>query len=229
MGPASHRRGQMPGPSLSLFGGPVLGYGSERVALSPYQGALLGFLATEPERGVPVGRLVDTLWEPLPPGTAKHRLSQLVHTVNRKSGDGSLIVKSAERYGLNDDVATDLATLMEGLSKGLLEEAAEIFSRGFLSELASTPTDAFADWIDATRLKLRANIREAAAARWTELTQEGRWHEASGPAQVLLSLDPGDEKALQMVIRARAMSGRVKEAEAVYSSFAERAESAAAA
>ena len=229
MRPESPLRGGMPSPSLSLFGGPVLGYGSDRIALSPYQGALLGFLATEGGRGVSVARLVDTLWEPLRPGVAKHRLSQLVHTVNRKSEDGLLIAKSAERYGLSAHVVTDLDALLEGLAQGQLEEAAEIFSRGFLSGLSKTPTDTFADWLDAMRLKLRASIRETAAARWTELTREGRWHQASGPAQVLLSLDPSDEKALQMVIRARAMSGRVKEAEAVYSSFAERAESTAGA
>ena len=106
-----------------------------------------------------------------------------------------------------------------------LMEAAALLSRGFLSQLTEHPSETFLEWLDRTRLELRARIRQSAAEQWTRLTHQGRWTQAAEPARALLSLNVYDEGALRMLIRAEAMAGRVREAKAAFDSFVERSES----
>lgn len=208
---------------LTLFGGPKLVVDSSDRSLSPLQGALLGLLATEPEAGVSVTRAIDLLWTPAPPDRLRHRISQLVYSLNRGFAE-PVVVKTRDRYHLGSAITSDYRVPADAIANGQPEKAADLVGRGFLSELAAPPTDAFSDWMDAKRLELRAQIRQASVEQWTRLTSQGRWRWAAAPAQALLSLDPYDERALRMLIRARAMSGRVREAEAAFLSFVERAE-----
>ena len=208
---------------LITFGGPALILGSSHRSLSPLQGALLGLLASEPDESVSVGRAIDLLWKPAPPDRLRHRISQLVYSLNRGFSQ-PVVVKTPDRYCLGASIGTDYRAMEDTISNGQPEEAAELFRRGFLSELTTPPTDAFSDWLDAKRLELRAQIRQASVEQWTRLTHQGRWRWAVAPARALLSLDPDDERALRMLMRARAMSGRVREAEAAFLSFVEREE-----
>ena len=133
-------------------------------------------------------------------------------------------MKQRDRYCLSEAIATDYQVLSASISTGHPAEAADLLRRGFLSELTTPPTDAFSDWLDAKRLELRSRIRHTAAEHWSRLTRQGRWKEAFAPAQALLSVDPYDERALRMLIRAGAMCGSVREVEAAFLSFVERSE-----
>ena len=195
--------------------------GAADLPLSPLRAALLGLLATEPDYGVSTARAIHLLWRSAPSGRLKHRISQLVYSLNRRFPE-RLIVRKGHRHFLSDAVATDYGVLLAAIASNRLTEAAELLRRGFLSELTRPPSEAFSEWLEDTRIDLRARIRQAAATRWTRLTGHGRWRRAAEPAQALLSLDAYDEQALRMLIRAEAMSGRVREAEATFHSFMER-------
>lgn len=196
--------------------------GTRHLALSPLKAALLGMLAGAPD-GVSTARAIKLLWQPAPSRRLRHRISQLIYSLNREFPE-PLVVRKHDRQWLSEAIATDYSVLLAAISDQRLVEAAELCKRGFLSELTKSPSDAFSEWLDEMSLQLRSRIRKAAVEQWTLLTGQGRWHHATEPARVLISFNPYDERALRMLIRAEAMSGRVGEAEAAFNSFVERSE-----
>ncbi len=196
--------------------------GTRHLALSPLKAALLGMLAGAPD-GVSTARAIKLLWQPAPSRRLRHRISQLIYSLNREFPE-PLVVRKHDRQWLSEAIATDYSVLLAAISDQRLVEAAELSKRGFLSELTKSPSDAFSEWLDEMSLQLRSRIRKAAVEQWTLLTGQGRWHHATEPARVLISFNPYDERALRMLIRAEAMSGRVGEAEAAFNSFVERSE-----
>ncbi len=218
----AHRGNPRPTFRLVTFGGPALQTGTRHLALSPLRAALLGLLATAPD-GVSTARAISLLWQPASSRRLRHRISQLIYALNREFPE-PLVVRKHDRQYLSAAIATDYSVLLAAISDERVGEAAELCKRGFLSELTRSPSDAFSAWLDETRLQLRSRIRKAAVGQWTRLTGEGRWHRAVDPARVLVSFNPYDERALRMLIRAEAMSGRVGEAEAAFHSFVERSE-----
>ena len=209
---------------LVAFGGPTLIAGTATFSLSPLRAALLGVLATAAGDGLSPARVIELLWRPGPAGRLKHRINQLIYALNRDF-PGKLVVRERHRLYLSRGIATDYQLFEKAISNHQWMEAAEFLRRGFLSELTRPPSEAFSEWLDRTRLELRARIREAAAEEWTRLTGRRRWKGAVEPARALLSLDAYDERALRMLIRAEAMAGSVREAEAAFHSFVERSES----
>lgn len=194
--------------------------GTRNLALSPLKAALLGVLAAAPD-GVSTARAIRLLWQPAPSSRLRHRISQLIYSLNHEFPE-RLVVRKHDRQWLSEAIATDYSALLAAISDKRLVEAAELCKRGFLSELTKFPSDAFSEWLDEISLQLRSRIRQAAVEQWTLLTSQGRWHRATEPARVLISFNPYDERALRMLIRAEAMSGRVGEAEAAFNSFVER-------
>lgn len=218
----AHQGHPRPTFRLVTFGGPTLHAGARHLALSPLRAALLGLLAAAPD-GVSTARAIGLLWPPAPSSRLRHRISQLIYSLNREFS-ARLVVRKHDRQYLGAAIASDYSVLLDAISEERLVEAAELCKRGFLSDLTRSPSDAFSEWLDEARLQLRSRIRKAAVEQWTRLTGQGRWHRATDPARVLVSFNPYDERALRMLIRAEAMSGRVGEAEAAFHSFVERSE-----
>lgn len=218
----AHQGNSRPTFRLVTFGGPTLHAGTRHLALSPLRAALLGLLATAPD-GVSTARAIRLLWQPAPSRRLRHRISQLIYSLNREFPE-RLVVRKHDRQYLSAAIATDYSDLLAAISDERLAEAAELCKRGFLSELTRSPSDKFSGWLDETRLHLLGRIRKAALQQWTRLAGQGRWHQAADAARLLVSFNPYDERALRMLIRAEAMSGRVGEAEAAFHDFVERSE-----
>ncbi len=218
----AHQGNPRPIFRLVTFGGPALYAGTRHLALSPLRAALLSLLATAPD-GVSTARAISLLWQPAPSRRLRHRISQLIYSLNREFAE-PLVVRKHDRQYLSAAIATDYSILLGGISDEHLVEAAELCERGFLSELTRSPSKAFSQWLDETRLQLRSRIRKDAVTHWTRLAGQGRWHRAAYPARALVSFNPYDERALRMLIRAEAMSGKVGEAEAAFHNFVERSE-----
>jgi tetratricopeptide (TPR) repeat protein len=152
-----------------------------------------------------------------------------MYTLGRKLPRGTIVVSEGDRLRLDlESVRSDLSEFHHHLREGHLDGARALLASGFLGELDHIPTESLRDWIDSKRLRLRSQLRDQAAARWTELQDTGRWAEAASAASVLLFLDPTDERALRRLILAKGMGGRIQEAEASYRSFAERNQAALA-
>ncbi len=206
------------------FGGPSLSAGPTTYPLSPLRAALLGLLATAPDDGLSTARVIALLWKPGPSSRLRHRVSQLIYALNRGLPE-KVVVKRRHRHCVSKAIATDYQLFEAALRNHRTMEAAGLVRRGFLKELIRPPSDAFLEWLDNTRLEQRARTRQTAAEQWTRLTDQGRWRQAVEPARALLLLNADDERALRMLIRAEAIAGRVREAEAAFHSFVERAKS----
>lgn len=211
------------GFDLAIFGGPALFRAGTPIALSPFQEALLGILGTHAGREVPRMRLAELLWEPADEAAVRRRLSQLVYKIRQATGSAILIRTRGDQLAVDTERArVDLVTFHDMLRQGEVRETATLLARGLLSNASHPMTEAYRDWLDAKRLRLRAELREKAAGIWATASATAQWRMADEAAEVLLELSPDDEECLRKVLHARAMSGRPDAAEALFHAFAER-------
>lgn len=217
---------------LQLFGGPVLSRRGRHVRLSPFQAGLLAVVFGEGKDRTPRLLVERLLWEaegergPGDDRVVRHRTSQLVYQTNRRC---QAKVVEAEREFLRvrpGVLHSDLDDFHEMMGASRLLEAAELIERGFLGALRRRATAPLLDWAEERRLNLRALLRQKAMAGWQASERSQEWAKARQAAEVLLGLAPADETMLRRVMRASAMGGMVREAEAVYHAFAERGERA---
>src|SRR5262245_13244889 len=65
---------------------------------------LLAALALEPDRTVPLGRLVDVLWDDDPPATAVRQVRNTAAAVRRMLGRADLLITDGPGYRLHTSV-----------------------------------------------------------------------------------------------------------------------------
>ena len=213
-----------PALRLDFFGGPTLWRGDKPVRISPFQAGLLSLAFGAGQPRIPRSMVQTLLWDGDSDKAIRHRLSQLVYQTNHRC-QARVVELEGEHVRTNTEgVATDLEELKGVIRTSDFKAACDILERGFLSALPNRKTEAFSDWIETQELGLRARLRNKALADWNASDAVQDWHGARLSAEALSRLDPHDETVLRRVIRAHAMGGRVGEAEAVYRSFAERAD-----
>ncbi|NIP57979.1 MAG: hypothetical protein GWM92_06965, partial [Gemmatimonadetes bacterium] len=199
---------------VSVFGGPKVTVGSNLLRLSPYQAALVGAVfGSLGENEFSRTQLIVLLWEEDDSTRTRHRLSQLLYSLGRKTNPVSLVAAEGELIRPNlDAVESDIRTFRRELSTGGLIAAADLVRRGFLIQLPLVPTRVYEEWLDARRATLRSRVRERAAAQLRQGSGEHRWDIAEEGASILLALSPEDEDALRKLMWIRAMRGRIDEA-----------------
>ena len=162
------------------------------------------------------------LWNDADRPAVRHRVSQLIYQTNRRC-EARLLALEGEfvrvRAGI---VACDLDDFEEMIRVPRFREACELLERGLLSAFPRRRTPALADWIEERRVSVRAKLRRKALSTWEFAERSDDWPHAQQAADALLRLDPRDETILRRVMKATAMGGMVREAEAVYQAFAER-------
>ena len=218
-GPAAHQALR-----LDFFGGPSLWHDGAPVRISPFQAGLLSLAFGTGQSRIPRSVVQKLLWNCDSDKVVRHRLSQLVYQTNQRCRT-RVIELDGEYLSINSEaVATDLEELKTMVRNSDFRAACDIFDRGFLSAFPSKRTEALSDWIQTQARAVRGRLRNKALADWSASEAVHDWSGARSSAEALSRLDPHDEAVLRRVIRAHAMGGRVGEAEAVYRSFAERAD-----
>ena len=209
---------------LDFFGGPTLWHEDSPIRISPFQAGLLSLAFGTGQTRIPRSTVQELLWNCDSDKVVRHRMSQLVYQTNHRC-QTRVIELEGEHLRVNTQaVATDLEELKEMIRNSDFQAACDILERGFLSAFPSRKTDAFSDWIEKQELGMRARLRSKALADWNASEAVHDWLGARSSAEALYRLDPQDEAVLRRVLKAHAMGGRVEEAEAVYRSFAERAD-----
>ena len=209
---------------LDFFGGPTLWQEDTPIRISPFQAGLLSLAFETGHTRIPRATVQGLLWNCESDKVVRHRLSQLVYQTNHRCRT-RVIELEGEHLRVNTQaVATDLEELKGMIRTSDFQAACDILERGFLSAFPSRRTDAFADWIEKRELGMRARLRSKALADWNASQAVHDGLGARSSAEALYRLDPHDEAVLRRVLKAHAMGGRVEEAEAVYRSFAERAD-----
>ena len=208
---------------LELFGGPALWRDRSAVRVSPFQAALLSVAFSAGSERIPRARIQWLLWELDEDKAVRHRLSQLVYQVNQNC-DARVLELEREYIRVSRQlVRCDLDGFDELIAANDYRKAYEMFERGFLPALTAKRTEALADWLEEKRRDLRNRLRTSALEHWDAAEAAHDWASARTTAEVLLLLNPGEELVLRRVMRAHAMTGQVREVEATYRAFAERA------
>ncbi len=217
---AGAARGQ--GLGFEFFGGPALWRNGRRVAISPAQSGLLSVGLGDGRTRVPKTLVQRVLWGEANSRAVRHRASQLVYQTNQRCGARVLATEGEFVRVRWDVVACDLAAFWEMLAKQRFAAACDLLERGFLPAFPRWKEEALADWIERRRVGVRTRLRSASLAGWHAAEAAQDWAAARRASQVLLRIDPQDELMLRRVMRAQAMGGRVREAEAVYRAFADQ-------
>ena len=212
-----------PGLRLELFGGPSLWRDGRHVGTSPFQAALLAVVFGQGRDRLSRSFVQRLLWEDADHPSVRHRISQLIYQTNRRC-EARLLTLEGEfvqvRAGIVDCDLDDFETMIR---VPRLREACDLVERGFLSAFPRRRTRPMTDWIEERRVTVRARLRRKALSTWEFAEHSDDWLHAQQAADALLRLDPRDETVLRRVMKATALGGKVREAEAVYHAFAERA------
>jgi len=212
-------------PRLELFGGPRVTTARGLLRLSPYQELLLTLVWGQEATGLTRRRAIGLLWEEEDDRRARQRLRQLLFELRVRLGCDVVDTGAEDVLRARHTAATsDLEEFRRALDAGDVRHALSVQRQEFGGTLRRLPGEAFEDWLEAKRGRLRRELREAAAARWDRAQPAGDWSAARDAAEVLYALDPANEKVVRMTIEARAMTGGVEAAEAAYAAFLEALE-----
>jgi DNA-binding SARP family transcriptional activator/tetratricopeptide (TPR) repeat protein len=212
-------------PRLELFGGPRVTTARGLLRLSPYQELLLTLVWGQEATGLTRRRAIGLLWEEADDRRARQRLRQLLFELRVRLGCDVVDTGAEDVLRARHTAATsDLEEFRRALDAGDVRHALSVQRQEFGGTLRRLPGEAFEDWLEAKRGRLRRELREAAAARWDRAQPAGDWSAARDAAEVLYALDPANEKVVRMTIEARAMTGGVEAAEAAYAAFLEALE-----
>lgn len=214
----------LPPLRLELFGGPLLLRRGRTVRISPLQTALLAVTFSDSATRIPRASVQRLLWRSHDDKVLRHRLSQLIYQTNQTAAAKLLEPNGGHIAVHRDIVECDVDQYADLIGSGDFAKACDILEREYLAACHHKRTAAFADWVEEQRIHKRLNLRRAAIAAWENAEAEHEWLRARQASEVLLRLDPREETILRRVMRARVMAGQVREAEAIYWSFAERAD-----
>lgn len=190
---------------------------------SPYQAALLAVVFGEGRDRLARSFVHRLLWEDAHHRAVPHRASQLVYQTNRRCGARVLSLEGEFVRVCAGTVGCDLDDFEEMIRVPRFGDACRLLERGFLSAFPRRRTRALAGWIEERRATMRAKLRRKALSIWEFAERSGDWSHARQAAEALLRLEPHDETVLRRVMKATALGGMVREAEAVYQAFADQA------
>lgn len=204
---------------IELFGGfAIYEAGGHELKLGTRKArALLAILAIDPSHWHTRERLAGLLWERHGATQARNSLNQALHEIRKleKATDTRLVEREADRLRLEaDSVECDLHRFDTLLTDRPLQ-AAELYG-GDLLEGFELAEQAFVDWLTPRRSHYRALVVEALLAA-AAAAAEARDHETGIPAaRRLVALEPLDERARRLLMRALAESGNRAEAHRQY-------------
>ncbi len=188
---------------VSLADG-TLWRGEERIDVSEGVLALIVALAIESQ---PVGRerLVDRVWPDLHDESAYNALKMCVHRTRQQLGDPSAVIVTRSGYTLAPEIEVDLRALEPALERIRRNgDADEPALEGVFDRLARGRPSFFAnwEWFGPIERILESATHEVGAFIAERALRRGDHVRALAIAQMLVKLDPLDEAARRVAIRA---------------------------
>jgi len=197
--------------AISVFDGSVRRFG-KRLRVSNRERELLCYLALH-RRACSREELTEALW----PGrekVARAAVRVYVGRVRARLGTASVIrVLESGAYQISGDVSVDLHDLERvvqlGQSQPLLtddvRERLELFSRDLSG--GAPPLFKTCEWFAPFAPRVEELFRQIALLLGNDALKRGRFSEAAAMAQRMIGLDPCDEPAWELSIRARLAAG----------------------
>jgi DNA-binding SARP family transcriptional activator len=198
------------------------------LVIRPRERIVLAVLLLQPDRVVPIDRLVEAVWDGTPPATARQQLpnsaSRIRRTLHEHGFRGAILARPpGYLLHLTEDDRIDATTF-----DALAEEGRTALARGDRVSAAANFRQALVLWRGRPFADVDSRLIEAAAVRLTE-----RWwrvfedhadlrlrlgvdHELIGELRELASMHPLREGVHLRLMRALAQAGRPADALAAY-------------
>jgi DNA-binding SARP family transcriptional activator len=201
---------------LRLVAGPVELLPGRRKDL-----VLLAYLLTRAPRSVPRAELAALLWGEKDEARARQSLRQALRDLKGALGERIEIARESVQVAA-DRVVLDCAAFQADLVAGRLEGAVARYRGGFLAELDEVGGEAFRDWIETERERLRRLCMDALARLADAAEQRGEWSAAAEWLERWAQLDPLSEAAHTRLIQALRLAGQMDRATTVQAAFVAR-------
>lgn len=195
--------------------------------MQPRRLALLAYLAVADGGRFHRRDLVTAMFWPESDGErARHALRQTIYALRQAAGDGLVVSRGQEEFGLGENVLwCDANEFSARLKRGELESALELYQGDFLAGVhAGGAAPEFEDWVSATRTRLRNQAVTAASALAEQCRQAGDLPGAIGWHRLALRVNPLDESHYQGLISGLMQIGDVSQARSAYDELARRLE-----
>src|SRR5579883_1065013 len=189
-----------PQVKLCALGQCVIEAGSRRIGPdAKLRFAALVYLVIS--KGISVQReaLAELLWPHASPPSRHHSLRHLLYVLRRT---GIPLFMTHGHVAMPPDCAQLDYDLLLADSSRPIPQSVE-----FLPGYAPDFSQAFREWVDATRSVVHAKIRNVLLARTASHRNRGLWSEVEQSARACLQLDPLNEEATLSLAEAAALSG----------------------
>ena len=167
---------------------------------------LLVYLARSP-RGRAREHLIGLLWGEKPEAAARHSLNEAIRVLRRYLGEGNVDTSVGQVRLAEGSVKLDIDRLEEYAAAGEWEAASRLITGEFLEGFSISGASDFENWLASERSAIRSRCIEVLARHAEDLLRAGQAQEASAVAAAALSLDPGSELALRIMMRSLVLAG----------------------
>jgi len=207
----------MDAAQVSLLGAPLLRVDGSAVPWQPerrYQ--LLALLALNSGQWLARDQVAALLWPGHEPAQARRNLRKVVLRAREVPGAHTL---EATEHALRWSVATDLQAFGAAFAAGRAAEAMALGRGPLLAGLDAADSPEFNEWLAGERRHWAESWRQAALAAAAAAAEPA---ERIDIARRLLAVDPLDEAAVEICLRAELALGHTQRAHRLYSDYAER-------
>jgi len=203
---------------ISLDGQPLTGFESNKVR------ALLAYLAVEGDRPHARETLAGLLWPDYPDRSAFKNLRSALANLRQAIGDQQadppflLITRETVQFNQDSDAVLDVAALGDLPRQPIarLEQALDVYRGCFLEGFSLADSSAFEEWALVQREHLDRQVLEALRRLAAHHEAHGEYDQAVAAARRALALEPWDEEAHRLLMRALALGGQRSQALAQY-------------
>src|SRR3954451_11824607 len=182
---------------------------------------LLVYLARSP-RGRAREHLIGLLWGEKPEAAARHSLNEAIRVLRRYLGDGNVDTSVGQVRLASGSVNLDADRVEEHAARREWEAASRLIAGEFLEGFSIAGASDFENWLASERSGIRLRCIEVLARHAENLLRAGQAQEASAVAARALSLDPGSEPALRIIMRSLVLAGDRAGALERYEEFTQR-------
>ena len=169
--------------------------------------ALLVYLARSPNGRRTRDHLTGLLWAERSESAARHSLREAIRVLRKTVGEEHLTTEHDQVRLSPGMVELDVDTLVTCIDADDWETAASLIRGEFLEGFSVPDASTFEDWLIADRATWRRQSAEA-LRQWSHtLIERGQVRDALGAADRALEFEPSFEHALQLAMRASALSG----------------------
>jgi DNA-binding SARP family transcriptional activator len=153
--------------------------------------------------------LLPLFWPESDEPRARHALRQLILRVRRASGADAVVSLNSQAVQLRKDVVhCDAVAFRQAVAEGRRDEAMDLYAGEFMAGFHLPGASDFIEWLERTRLELRADAIGAARSLMQEAAAAGRLEEAGRYGDRVLELDPYDESCWREYLLLLARDGQ---------------------